>query len=380
MLKLTAEKEKLISALSKALPIVDKKTIMTIINNVLLYTKDGKLVIEATDLEISFRTIIPAHVEEEGSLTINARKLYEIVKEISESKIVLEELENYWLKIPVGDKAEYTIAGLAPDEFPKFRQFPQKEPISIPGKTIKDLVERTIFSVSYDDSKYALSGILMQIERPEEQANMTIRMVSSDGHRLNLAEATLEEEGPEGLEPLSVIILRKGANELKKLADLNEQLSFTADEKFLYVKTETDQLVIRLIEGTFPDYRAIIPEERNRSILFNRKNVLSTLKRISIVIQDPTFKGIKVSVSPNMMKMESLDKKIGQAEEKVEIGYSGEPFEMAFNARYLIEVLQVMNSETVELSFNDEDSPIVVEGEDDKGFVALIMPMSLEDE
>ncbi len=380
MLKLTAEKEKLISALSKALPIVDKKTIMTIINNVLLYTKDGKLVIEATDLEISFRTIIPAHVEEEGSLTINARKLYEIVKEISESKIVLEELENYWLKIPVGDKAEYTIAGLAPDEFPKFRQFPQKEPISIPGKTIKDLVERTIFSVSYDDSKYALSGILMQIERPEEQANMTIRMVSSDGHRLNLAEATLEEEGPEGLEPLSVIILRKGANELKKLADLNEELSFTADEKFLYVKTETDQLVIRLIEGTFPDYRAIIPEERNRSILFNRKNVLSTLKRISIVIQDPTFKGIKVSVSPNMMKMESLDKKIGQAEEKVEIGYSGEPFEMAFNARYLIEVLQVMNSETVELSFNDEDSPIVVEGEDDKGFVALIMPMSLEDE
>ncbi len=380
MLKLTAEKEKLISALSKALPIVDKKTIMTIINNVLLYTKDGKLVIEATDLEISFRTIIPAHVEEEGSLTINARKLYEIVKEISESKIVLEELENYWLKIPVGDKAEYTIAGLAPDEFPKFRQFPQKEPISIPGKTIKDLVERTIFSVSYDDSKYALSGILMQIEKPEEQANMTIRMVSSDGHRLNLAEATLEEEGPEGLEPLSVIILRKGANELKKLADLNEELSFTADEKFLYVKTETDQLVIRLIEGTFPDYRAIIPEERNRSILFNRKNVLSTLKRISIVIQDPTFKGIKVSVSPNMMKMESLEKKIGQAEEKVEIGYSGEPFEMAFNARYLIEVLQVMNSETVELSFNDEDSPIVVEGEDDKGFVALIMPMSLEDE
>ncbi len=380
MLKLTAEKEKLISALSKALPIVDKKTIMTIINNVLLYTKDGKLVIEATDLEISFRTIISAYVEEEGSLTINARKLYEIVKEISESKIVLEELENYWLKIPVGDKAEYTIAGLAPDEFPKFRQFPQKEPISIPGKTIKDLVERTIFSVSYDDSKYALSGILMQIERPEDQANMTIRMVSSDGHRLNLAEATLEEEGPEGLEPFSVIILRKGANELKKLADLNEQLSFTADEKFLYVKTENDQLVIRLIEGTFPDYQAIIPKERNRSILFNRKDVLSTLKRISIVIQDPTFKGIKVSVSPNMMKMESLDKKIGQAEEKVEIGYSGEPFEMAFNARYLIEVLQVMNSETVELSFNDEDSPIVVEGEDDKGFVALIMPMSLEDE
>jgi len=380
MLKLTAEKEKLISALSKALPIVDKKTIMTIINNVLLYTKEGELVIEATDLEISFRTIISAHVEEEGSLTINARKLYEIVKEISQSKIVLEELENYWLKIPVGDKAEYTIAGLAPDEFPKFRQFPQKESISIPGKIIKDLVERTIFSVSYDDSKYALSGILMQIEKPEEQANMTIRMVSSDGHRLNLAEATLEEGRPEGLDPLSVIILRKGANELKKLADLNEQLSFTADEKFLYVKTKIDQLVIRLIEGTFPDYQAIIPKKRNRSILFNRKDVLSTLKRISIVIQDPTFKGIKVSVSPNMMKMESLDKKIGQAEEKVEIGYSGEPFEMAFNARYLIEVLQVMNSETVELSFNDEDSPIVVEGEDDKGFVALIMPMSLEDE
>ncbi len=379
MLKLTAEKEKLISALSKALPIVDKKTIMTIINNVLVYAKDEKLIIEATDLEISFRTIIPAEIKEEGSLTINARKLYEIIKEISEPKIILEELENYWLRIPVGEKAEYTIAGLAPDEFPKFRPFPQKGLIPIPGKIIKDLVERTIFSVSYDDSKYALSGILMQIEKQEDQANMTIRMVSSDGHRLNLAEVTLDEEY-EAQEPFSVIILRKGANELKKLADQNEQLLLTADDKFLYVKTDNDQLVIRLIEGSFPDYSAIIPKEKNRSFSFNRKEVLSALKRISIVIQDPSYKGIKASISPNMIKLESLDKKIGQAEEKMETGYSGEPFEMAFNARYLIEVLQVMNSDTVELSFNDEDSPIVVEGEDDKGFVALIMPMSLEDE
>lgn len=379
MLKISAEKKKLISALSKALPIVDKKTIMTIINNVLIYTIDGNLVIEATDLEISFRTILPAQVTEEGSLTINARKLYEIVKEISESTIVLEELENYWLKIPVGDKAEYTIAGLAPDEFPKFRKFPLKGLISIPGNVIREMVERTIFSVSYDDRKYALSGILMQIEHTPDKENATMRMVSSDGHRLNLAEAEVNGLSEDQM-PFSVIILRKGANELKKLADSSNEVFITADEKFLYVKTEQDHLVIRLIEGTFPDYNTIIPKEKDRSFLFRRTEVLSALKRISIVIQDPSFKGIKASIYPNMIKMESLDKKIGQAEEKIGITYSGEPFEMALNARYLIEVLQVMKSETVELSFNDEDSPIVVEGEKDKGFVALIMPMSLEDE
>ncbi len=378
MLKIIAEKEHLISALSKALPIVDKKTIMTIINNVLIYTKDGQLIVEATDLEISFRTIIPAQIQEEGSLTINARKLYEIIKEISEPQIILEELDNYWLKIPVGDKAEYTIAGLAPDEFPKFRDFPQKNLLSIPGKVLKDLIDKTIFSVSYDDRKYALSGILMEIQRTDDSKTL-IRMVSSDGHRLNLAENTIDQSYEKD-EKFSVIILRKGANELRKLADVNEEVLLTADEKFLYIQTVSDQMIIRLIEGTFPDYNAIIPKEKNRSLFFNRKTVLSALKRISIVIQDPSFKGIKISVSPGLMKMESLDKKIGQAEENIEISYSGEPFELAINARYLIEVLQVMKSDLVEMVFNDEDSPVIVEGEDDKGFTALIMPMSLEDE
>ncbi len=378
MLKITAEKENLISALSKALPIVDKKTIMTIINNVLIYTKNDQLIIEATDLEISFKTIIPAKIEEEGSLTINARKLYEIVKEISEPSIVLEELENYWLRIPVGDRAEYTIAGLAPDEFPKFRDFPQENLISIPGKIIKDLIEKTIFSVSYDDRKYALSGILMEIQKTDDLKTL-VRMVSSDGHRLNLAESIIDQSY-ENDDKVSVIILRKGANELKKLADINEKISLTADEKFLYIKTISDQMIVRLIEGSFPNYNAIIPKEKKRSLLFNRNTVFSALKRISIVIQDPSFKGIKISVSLNMMKMESLDKKIGQAEENIEISYSGEPFELAINAKYLIDVLQVMKSDMVEMTFNDEDSPVVVKGEDDKGFTALIMPMSLEDE
>ncbi len=379
MLKIIAEKKNLISALSKALPIVDKKTIMTIINNVLIYSKDGHLVIEATDLEISFRTVIPAEIKEEGSLTINARKLYEIVKEISEPSITLEEQENYWLKIPVGQKAEYTIAGLAPDEFPKFRDVPQENLISIPGNVLKDLIDKTIFSVSYDDRKYALSGILLEIHKAEDQSKTIVRMVSSDGHRLNLAESTIDQSFDSD-DKFSVIILRKGANELKKLAEINDEIMLTADDKFLYVKTDVDQMIIRLIEGSFPNYNEIIPEEKNRSFFFNRKTVLSALKRISIVIQDPSFKGIKISIFPNTMKMESLDKKIGQAEENIEVSYNGEPFELAINARYLIEVLQVMKSDVIEMAFNDEDSPVVVEGEEDKGFTALIMPMSLEDE
>ncbi len=379
MLKVNAEKEKLVSALSKALPIVDKKTIMTLINNVLLYTKDDHLIVEATDLEISFRTIIPVKIEEEGSITVNARKLYEIVKELPESVITLEELENHWIRIPVGQKAEYTIAGLAPDEFPKFRNFPQDKILSVPGNVIKELIDRTIFSVSYDDSTYALSGILTEIEKSPEPEKTTVRMVSSDGHRLNLAQKDIHQSF-ESDEKFSVIVMRKGANELRKLADISDEIFLSADEKFLYVKTDTDQLIIRLIEGTFPDYTAIIPKERIRTFLFERKEILSALKRISIVIQDPTFKGIKISISPNMMKMETLDKKIGQAEEKLKISYAGEPFDMALNAKYMIDVLQIMKSNLIEMSFNDEDSPILITGEDDKGFIALIMPMSLEDE
>ncbi len=383
MLKATAEKNKIISALAKAHSIVDKKTIMNIINNVLLYSMEGKLFIEATDLEISFRTSLPVNIIEEGSLTVSARKLYEIIKEIPDSELEIKEIENNWLRISVGEQAEYTIAGLPSDDFPKFGEFPEDGLVKIPADVLKNLINKTIFSVSYDDRKYALSGILTEFIPLEEKSNnFILRMVSSDGHRLSLAEKEIEIDGPSDFEFLkqSAIIPRKGANELKKLAEDSEDIFLKKDEKFLYAKNGNSQLIIRLIDGTFPDYNAIIPKEKIRFIIFTRSNVLGALKRISIMSPDPSFKGVKAKISKDVMELESIEKKTGQGQEILNITYSGEPFDLAFNARYLIDVLQIMKSENVEFIVNDNDSPCVLKGEEDEGFTALIMPMSLEDE
>ena len=384
MLKAIAEKNKIISALSKAQSIVDKKTIMNIINNVLLYSRDKELFIEATDLEISFRTHLPVNILEDGSLTVGARKFYDIVKEIPYSKLEIAEINNNWLKVSVGDQAEYIIAGLPSDDFPKFGKFPEEGLIEIPATVLKNLIERTIFSVSYDDRKYALSGILTEIIPPDQESSChyIIRMVSSDGHRLNLAEKEIDINVPlESIpEKQSSIIPRKGANELKKLAEDSEKLFMKKDKKFLYVSNDNTQLIIRLIDGTFPDYKAIIPEKQGRYFEFSRKIILGALKRISIMSPDPSFKGVKAHISSNIMEIESMEKKTGQAQETVNIKYSGEPFEVAFNARYLIEVLQNMKSEQVKFILNDDKSPCIIMGEEDKGFTALIMPMSLEDE
>ncbi len=381
MLKAIAEKDKIISALAKAHSIVDKKTIMNIINNVLLYSRDGKLFIEATDLEISFRTSLPMNIMEDGTLTVGARKLYEIVKEIPDSKLEFEEIENNWLKVSVGDKAEYIIAGLPPDDFPKFGEFPEEGLIRIPSKILKDLIEKTIFSVSYDDRKYALSGILTELIPLENGSDSFIlRMVSSDGHRLSLAEKEIEGTPETELSRESAIIPRKGANELKRLAKDSEDIYLRKDDKFLYARNDNSQLIIRLIDGTFPDYNAIIPKEKNRYFIFERNSVLGAIKRISIMSPDPSFKGVKAKIAQETMTLESIEKKTGQGQEIVSIVYSGEPFELAFNARYLMDVLQIMKSEDVEFIINDNDSPCVIKGDEDQGFTALIMPMSLEDE
>jgi len=385
MLKATVEKDKMLSALSKAQSIVDKKTIMNIINNVLLYTKDNELFIEATDLEISFRTHIPVNVIQDGSITVGARKLYEIVKEIPYPDLELEEIENCWFKISVGDQAEYIIAGLPPDDFPVFGDFPEDGMIQVPPEALKGLIDRTIFSVSYDDRKYALSGILTEFipGKNKDSEHVILRMVSSDGHRLNLADRELEEfESLEDEEvgSFNMIIPRKAASELRKLAEDSKKIFLKKDDKFLYAKNHDSQLIMRLIDGTFPDYNAIIPSDKKKFFEFSKTPMMGALKRISIMSTDPLFKGVKAKIKENFIEIESIDKKTGQGQELIKIKYSGKPFELAFNARYMIEVLQVMKSENVEFIMNDEDSPVIIKGEKDKGFTALIMPMSLEEE
>ncbi|MFO8239369.1 MAG: DNA polymerase III subunit beta [Dissulfuribacterales bacterium] len=374
MLKFSVKKNDFLNPLSKIQTIIDKKTSMTIINNVLIYTDENYLFVEATDLEISYKSKIPCSVTEQGAITINARKFYEIVKEFPSEEIFFEEYKDTWLKIGADEKAEYKIGGIAPDDFPKFRHISRENAVDLESSIIREMIEKTIFSSSYDDRKYSLSGIYFE-EENDDEGKSQIRMVSSDGHRLSLMEKNITEKGLR-LEQ-GVIIPKKGAQEIRKIIEGHERMIWGFDNNFCFVKCNNDHLVVRLVEGKFPDYRNIIPKSRDRYLTFNRLEVFNTLKRISIFSSDTTFRGVKASVKPKLIEIESLYKEIGEAKETINIDYSGEPFEIAFNAKYLMDALSVMDSDRVELTANNSESPCLLTGKEDIGFLGLIMPMNL---
>jgi DNA polymerase III subunit beta len=374
MLKFSVKKNDFLNPLSKIQTIIDKKTSMTIINNVLIYTDENYLFVEATDLEISYKSKIPCLVTEQGAITINARKFYEIVKEFPSEEIFFEEYKDTWLKIGADEKAEYKIGGIAPDDFPKFRHVSEENAVDLESSIIREMIEKTIFSSSYDDRKYSLSGIYFE-EKHDDEGKSQIRMVSSDGHRLSLMEKYITEKGLRLGE--GVIIPKKGAQEIRKIIEGHERIVWGFDNNFCFVKCNNDHLVVRLVEGKFPDYRNIIPKSRDRYLTFNRLEVFNALKRISIFSSDTTFRGVKATVTPELIEIESLYKEIGEAKETINIDYSGEPFEIAFNAKYLMDALSVMDSDRVELTANNSESPCLLTGKEDIGFLGLIMPMNL---
>lgn len=381
MLHILVDKEKLVTPLQKVQSIVDKKTIMNIINNVFIYTDDENLFIEATDLEISYRNKIPCKIQNQGAITVSSKQLFDIIKDFPSPVIELKENKNCRITIGAGEKAEYKISGLPPDDFPKFRHVKSDNFIEIKSSILKSFIDKTVFSSSFDEKKFALSGIFMhKLDLPGENSDdnnaFMLRMVSSDGHRLSFFETEIHEKNIDLGQ--GVIIPRKGAQEIRKIIEDHESACIGIDENFCFLNSGNDQLVIRLIDGKFPDYSVIIPETRELIIKFKNSTVFNALKRISILCSDSLFRGVKATINENEMKIESLDRKLGEAKEIVEISYQGEPFEMAFNAKYMMEVLSVMDSDTVEVTINNSESPCLITGENDKGFLSLIMPMAID--
>lgn len=376
MLRIFVNKADIVQIFGRIQTIVDKKTTMTILNNAFLYTDENHLFIEATDLEIGYKGKIDCLVVEQGAITVIARKFYEIVKEFPSREIQIEEDGNLWLTIGGGGKAEYKIGGLSPDDFPRFRQLQSEKSVTIDSQILREMIEKTIFSVSLDESKYSLAGIFLEEESIEGDKSV-IRMVSSDGHRLTVIEKSLPKE-PLNLEA-GVIIPRKGAQEIRKLIEGHRQVTFGFGENFCFVNAGDDNLVVRLIDAKFPDYRSIIPATKERFLNFDRIAVFDALKRISILFVDTSFRGVKASITPGVMEIASLAD-LGEARETVEVNYEGEPFEVAFNAKYIIDALGVMRSTEVEMTSNNEVSPCLLKGPMDPGFSALVMPISIKEE
>lgn len=363
-------KETFYRALQKIQGIVEKRTTMPILSNALIEARDGGIEVIATDLDVAMKSSYTATTVKPGKITVAAKKLCEILKELPDEEVHFSTRDNDWVDIRCG-KAQFNLVGLSPDEFPVPR-VREDHLITLSSSLIGDMIEKTSYAICTDETKYNLNGIFVQAKNEEERK--LIRMVATDGHRLALVSRTVEGDvGPELAR--GVIFPRKGIYELKKMTEEESgPMMIGFMENSAVIKKGDTVVVMRLVDGEFPDYNRVIPQQNSRSVRINRDDFLHTLRRMQILSSDK-FKGIKLDVTENGMEISSSNPELGESREEMEVLFQGDPLALRFNARFLIDVLTVIDGATIELLLKDELSPAIVRSDTDTDFLAVIMPM-----
>lgn len=367
-MKFNINKPDFIKTLQRMQGIVEKRNTMPILSNILLETKKTKIDITATDLEIYIKDSTLANINEEGSVTINARKIFEIIKELPEDNISISTTKEDKMTIKSG-KARFTVMGLSAKDFPVFPVFDDVNLEKLDDNILKELIDKTSFAVSTDETRYNINGFLF------EKDKSNIKMVSTDGHRL----ALVEKKGvtTNAAEKKSVLIPRKGMMEIRKALDekIGEFL-FGVSQKNAVMKKEDTLINIRLLEGEFPDYNKVIPTDNNKNIIIDKAMILSSLKRVSILSSDK-IKGVKFNFVSSRLTLSSSSPDIGDATEDIDIDYKGEDIEIAFNARYFIDCLETIDEEKIQIKLKDPLSPGIIRSAKDGDYTYIIMPMRL---
>lgn len=372
-MEFSIEKDIFGKALQKIQGIVERRNTMPILSNVLIEVTDDSLFVTATDLEVGMKSRYQAKVSKKGKITVSAKKLYEIIRELPDEQIKFSTRDNNWVDITCG-KAKFNIVGLSPDEFPSFPKIDESDFITLESTTLAKMIEQTSYSICNDETKYNLNGILFKVSG--EVGDKVLRLVATDGHRLCVAERKIGTESFDILEK-GVIFPKKGVYELKKLCD--EEVS---DIKLCFVDNSAaiikgnNVVVMRLVDGEFPDYKRVIPSGNDKEVCINKELFLHSLKRMAILSSEK-FKGIKFDIDNNVMEISSSNPEFGEAMEELEVKYSGMKITTRFNAKYIIDVLNITSTEDIILALKDEMSPAILKQSDSDEFISVIMPMRL---
>jgi DNA polymerase-3 subunit beta len=376
-MQLKIDRETLLKGVSRTLGVVDRRGTMPILSHFLLQAEGSQVHISATDLEVSFRGFYPAQVEEPGALTLPAHYFYNLIRELPGDLLSLTGTEKSNLRIEVGD-SYYQLLGLPADQFPPIPEITDQKLVELESPLLREMIDKCIFSVSSDDLQYHLSGIFW--ERVESEEAYHLRLVSTDGHRLTLIERPLPESEQFAIEE-GILIPRKGVAEISRLLAEEEKVSLGLTRQSLALKVNDKYLFIRLLEKKFPDYRRIIPEDFSYRFALNRRDLYDTLRRISLLSTE-RFKGVVLKLMEHQAEATFNNPEIGEGRELIPVTLEKGapeklPLEIGFNARYLLEPLNVIASEVVLLELNDRDRPCRLVPQDDPHYFSIIMPMSL---
>ncbi len=372
-MKFSINKKDIIDVLSKIQGLTNRKSGLAITENILITTVDSGVKFIATDLETGFEGFYPAEVNTEGSIVINGRKFFEIVRDFPDDTIIIKEEKNKWIKI--GNKTvEYHIVGMNPDDFPETPKMENIELFDINSSHFGDMIEKSVVIAPTSDEKRAhITGVFFEIiDIGDEKA---LRLVSTDGGRLSKVDYIFDKEvnvpGKYG-----IILPKKGMIEISKFLNQDGNVKIGIKENNFILKKETETIIVRLVEGEFPEYKEIINKEDSVDIVINKKQFLMMLKRMSILYSD-SYKGVIFKFSENNISVSSTNPDFGESKEEMEIDYKGDPFEVAFNPKYFMEIINVVNDEKIILSIISEERPCFIEAETNKNYLCVIMPMRI---
>ena len=334
------DKKEFLKGLSLIQSMTARKTTLPILTHVLMELQRDAFYLMGTDLEIGIREQLSVKVHEEGRASVSAKKLFEVVRELPEETIHIQKKENHWITLRCG-KSVFNIAGLDPEEFPSLPAYQEESFSQLPNFLLSEMMEKTVFAASSEESRYHLNGILFQ--QKKQAGKEILRMVATDGHRLSLIDR--EGEAVRGIEK-GVIIPKKGIMEMRKiLADQSreEPVGIYFDQTHGFLKMGKSLMVIRLIDGEFPEYEQVIPKQNDKKLTVDKERVYDCLKRVSTMASE-RVEGVKLSIKSGSIEFSSYNQDYGDAKEEVEVGYGGPSLEVGFNSRYLMEALNVMDT------------------------------------
>lgn len=368
-MEFTIQRSELLAGLYLTQGIVERRTTVPILGNVLIQSGGDGVVIAATDQEIAIRRQCTAAVKKKGTLTAGARKLYEMVREIPDGEVHLRQQDNHWIEVAAG-RSRFRLVGLDAREFPAMPEPPpEAAAIRIGGAVLTEMIEHTLFAVSGDETRPNLNGLHL-----EQAADGRLRIVATDGHRLAMITRAVEHIAL----PKPVTLPRKAVMELRKVLESGEEpVELSVQGGAAHAMRGRVQMSMRLVEGEFPDYNQVIPRKSERLVMLEAAALHAALRRVSVVSSERT-RGVKLQVDGTRLELSTINPDVGEAAEELEVEYDGEPVGIGFNSRYLLDVLAVLPSDKrVELGLNDEVSPGVLRPAEDPDYCYIVMPMRL---
>jgi DNA polymerase III subunit beta len=374
-MKIKIARDELLTGLQRVQGVVEKRNTMPALSNILLETKQDGVELVATDLEIGIRGHYKAEVLEPGSVSVSARKLFEILREMPDTDITFATQDNNWVQIQAG-KIQFKIVGLAASEFPALPTVEREGRVAISGSGLASLIRKTLFAVGDNDARYILNGLLITLVSTDKK--VTMRLVGTDGHRLAVAESELAQDAVSEMpKEIRAIIPRKAAQEMRRL--LEEEageplLGFT--KNLVTFQRSGVFLTSRVMEGTYPNYQQVIPKDNTKKATVDRAALEAALRRVAVLSRDKT-NAVRITLDSGMLTLYTSNPDLGEATEELPVQYRGESLTTGFNARYLLDALAAMESETVHLEMKSALSPCVVKPEGDPGFLCVVMPMKV---